>query len=209
MDTRQFFLYRHASAHEGSTELLFNDTDEHIRSRPHPSVNSIVWLFWHIARTEDLAINRFVGDRNQVLDDEEWMPRLGIYRRDIGTGMTYAEVDDLSEQVNLEALRAYWGSVGRRTVAVVTELTPDDLDRVNEGAHVRRVVFDEGAIQGEHREAAVGIWSGLTWGKALAYLGLTHSFGHIGEMEIIRGMWGHPGSWSPRAQNVPVAAANP
>src|SRR5579885_1409065 len=168
MDVRQFFLLRHATAHEKFTEARFDDTDEHIRTSPHPAVNTIAWLFWHIARSEDLAVNRFVADRFQVLDDEEWMPRLGIYRRDIGLGMTDEEVDDLSRRVNLDALRAYWGAVGRRTVEAVNALDPDDLDGVNEPEHVRQVIFDEGAIQGEHREAIVASWSGMTRGYALA-----------------------------------------
>lgn len=197
MDARQFFLLRHAVAHD--TEDRFDDSEEQIRTRPHPEINSIAWLYWHIARTEDLAINRFVGDRSQVLDDEEWMPRLGIYRRDIGLGMTYDEVDDLSRRLNLDALRSYWGSVGQRTVGVVTALTPDDLDGVNEDPHVRRVIFDEGAIQGEHQEGILGLWSGMTRGYALGYMGLTHTFVHRGDMDIIRGLWGHPGRWSPRA----------
>jgi hypothetical protein len=198
MDARQFFLLRHAEAHAWYTEDRLDDSEEHIRTRPHPEINSIAWLFWHVARTEDLAVNRFVGDRSQVLDDEEWMPRLGIYRRDIGLGMTYDEVDDLSKRVNLDALRSYWGSVGRRTVDVITALTPDDLDGVNEGPHVRRVIFDEGAIQGEHREGVLGLWSGMTRGYALAYMGLTHNFEHLSDMGVIRGLWGHLGRWSPR-----------
>ena len=196
MDATAFFLLRHELAHGVRIdETLEGLTDDELRRRPHPALNSITWLLWHIARTEDMSVNRFVGDRSQVLDDEEWMPRLGIYRRDIGLGMTYDEVDDLSKRVNLGALRSYWGSVGRRTVDIVTALTPDDFDRVNEGPHVRRVIFDEGAIQGEHREGVLGHWSGMTRGYALAYMGLTHTFVHLGDMGIIRGLWGHPGDF--------------
>jgi DinB superfamily len=199
MDATAFFFLRHERAHGVRIdETLEGLTEDELRRRPHPALNSIAWLFWHIARTEDLSVNRFVGDRSQVLDDEEWMPRLGIYRRDIGLGMTYDEVDDLSRRVNLDALRSYWGLVGRRTVDVVTALTPDDFDGVNEGPHVRRVIFDEGAIQGEHKEGVLGLWSGMTRGYALAYMGLTHNFDHLSDMGVIRGLWGHLGRWSPR-----------
>jgi hypothetical protein len=197
VDACQFFLLRHASIHGTWTDDQLDNTEEHIRTRPHPEINSIAWLLWHVARTEDLAVNRFVGDRSQVLDDEEWMPRLEIYRRDIGLGMSFAEVDDLGRRVNLDALRSYWGSVGRRTVEVVTGLTPDDLDAVNDRAHVQQVIFDEGAIHGEHQAAILDLWSEMTRGYALAYLGLTHTFQHLGDMGIVRGLWGIPGRWSP------------
>jgi hypothetical protein len=146
-----------------------------------------------------MAVNRFVGDRSQVLDDEEWMPRLGIYRRDIGLGMTFDEVDDLSLRIDLDSLRAYWGSVERRTVDIVTAMIPDDFDRVNDAAHVRQVVVDEGAVLGEHQVTVSQFWSGMTRGNALGYLGLTHTVGHLSDVGIIRALWGHPGRWSPSA----------
>jgi hypothetical protein len=53
-----------------------------------------------------------VADRSQVLDDEEWMPRLDVYRRDIGQGMTVGEVDEL---------RACQRTISRIDVASVSE----------------------------------------------------------------------------------------
>jgi hypothetical protein len=86
--------------------------------------------------------------------------------------------------------------VGRRTGEVVTTLIPDDLDGVNDRSHVRRVIFDEGAIQGEHQAAILDLWSGMSRGYTLGYLGLTHTYGHFSDIGIVRGLWGHPGRWS-------------
>jgi DinB superfamily len=38
-------------------------TDEQVRSSPIKGVNTIAWLLWHMARAEDLAVNRFVAQR--------------------------------------------------------------------------------------------------------------------------------------------------
>ncbi len=192
MDACQFFLLRHARAHGPITEEQFADlTEEQFRTRPHPAVNSVVWLFWHVARVEDLAINRFVGDCSQVLDDEEWMPRLEVYRRDIGQGMTFAEVDEFGARVNLEALRSYWAAVGRRTTEVVSALSPADLDETIDATRVHRVIFDEGAIQSDDGDVLQGYWVGMSRGYMLNYLGLTHTYSHFGEMDVIRGLWGY------------------
>jgi hypothetical protein len=194
MDACQFYLIRHTRAHGPWTEeRLANVPEEQLRLRPNPAVNSVAWLYWHVARVEDLAINRFVADRSQVLDDEEWMPRLGVYRRDLGQGMTFDEVDELSARVDLAALRSYWDAVGRRTADVVAALTPDDLDQTIDAGHVRRVIFDEGAIQSDQKEELHGLWIGMSRGYTLNYLGLTHTFYHFGEIDVIRGLWGHRG----------------
>jgi hypothetical protein len=77
-------------------------------------VNPLAWLLWHVARSEDSAVNLLIVDGSQVLDDT-WCARLNIGRRDAGTGMTMAEVVDLSSHVHLPSLMAYWTAVGART----------------------------------------------------------------------------------------------
>jgi hypothetical protein len=196
VDTRQFFLLRHATLHGPMTaDRLGQLTEEQLRTRPHPAVNSVAWVLWHVARCEDFGINRMVGDRSQVLDDEEWMPRLGVYRRDVGRGMTVGEVDELGAALNLDSLRSYWEAVGRRTTAVVASCSPDDLDKVIDATHRRQVVFDEGFVQRDQREEVVGILTGWTRGYALNYLGLTHSWEHVGEIGVLCGLWRYRGRY--------------
>src|SRR6266511_6262228 len=113
MDAITFFLSRYGDLHTGLVDgLLAKLPEAHLRTRPHPGVNTVAWLLWHSARIEDLAVNRFLADRPQVLDDG-WFERLAVARRDVGTGMSDAEVDDLSARIDLEALRGYWDAVTR------------------------------------------------------------------------------------------------
>jgi hypothetical protein len=57
-----------------------------------------------------------------------WMKRLGIsrHRRDFGTGMTSAEVTELTRQIDLGALREHRDAVGKRTREVVGDFKPQD-----------------------------------------------------------------------------------
>lgn len=96
MDALQFFTMRYDAIHTGFVDdILGGLSDNQVRARPH-GLNSIAWLLWHTARVEDVAVNRFIGDRPQVLLAGNWIGQLGIERRDVGVGMAAAEVDDLS-----------------------------------------------------------------------------------------------------------------
>lgn len=78
--------------------------DDEMRRRPHPRCNSIAWILWHIARVEDAGLNRFVADDPQVFDEGGWAERMNVPLRHHGSGMTLAEVDDLSARIDLAAL---------------------------------------------------------------------------------------------------------
>ena len=103
-------------------------SDDQMRRRPGEGLNSIVWLLWHMARTEDVAVNLVVAARAQVFDDG-WARRMNVARPDMGTGMTAAEVADLSEQADVAAVRAYRSAVGLRTREVVQTLAPGGVGR--------------------------------------------------------------------------------
>lgn len=92
MDAVGFFLTRYGEVHKGLVDGLFGSLSEaQLRARPHPGVNTVAWLLWHSTRIEDVALNRFLSDRPQVL--VEWLERLAVPRRDVGTGMKDTEVD--------------------------------------------------------------------------------------------------------------------
>ncbi len=117
-------------------------TEQQIRVAPHPGVNTIAWLIWHVARVEDVGVNRLVVDDRQVFDRGGWAPRLNVARRDFGTGMTPGEVHEMSARIDLDALRAYWEAVGRRTEEVVAGLRAEELDEVRDAEYPRRRVGD-------------------------------------------------------------------
>src|SRR5262249_25594966 len=134
-DLLAFFLGQHAAVHavevsgrEFPGQRVFAGlTDEQMRVRPGPGLNSLVWLLWHMARTEDVAVNVVVAARAQVLD-EAWVNRMKIPWRIIGTSMTHDEVAALTANADVAAVRAYRSAVGRRTREVVQALPADAWD---------------------------------------------------------------------------------
>jgi len=84
MDLPEFFFKLHATVHasdvypgRGPTveRWLGGLSEEQMRARPGKGLNSILWLLWHTARTEDAAVNLVVHAGTQVLD-EGWARRM-------------------------------------------------------------------------------------------------------------------------------------
>lgn len=191
MDAIDLFLARFGDLHHGLVGGMFSSLPEaKLRGRPHPGVNTIAWLLWHSARIEDVAVSRFLADRPQVL--EEWLERLGVARRDVGTGMSAAEVDDLSARIDVPALRGYWDAVTARTLEIVDTLRGSDLEALIEGERVKRVVRAEGIVA-PGVEWLTEFWAGgRTRAWVLAQMALLHPFGHYYEARVAAGLLGVP-----------------
>ena len=66
MDRLDYVLEQHAHSHAaaltGAAEPMLSDQvlagpgEEQLRLRPAPGLNSIAWLLWHIARSEDVMV---------------------------------------------------------------------------------------------------------------------------------------------------------
>lgn len=188
MEWVELFLVRYRVLYDFWLAVIWEDVPEMLmHQRPHPQVNSLAWNLWHIARVEDSALNRFVADRSQVLDDGNWMERMGISLRHNGFAMTFEEVDQLSQQIDLRALRDYANAIRRRTVEITTKLDRASLDETLTRERVELVLVQEG-LAGPRAEGLVENYTGWSKAQCLMNLGLTHSYHHVGEMNVIHSL---------------------
>src|SRR5262249_36773130 len=177
-------------------------TDSQMRLRPGKGLNSLAWLLWHMARTEDVNVNVVVRDGRQVWD-EGWARRLNVTRADIGTGMIEDEVEELSEVLDLSAARAYRSAVGRRTREVVASLDERVLEEIVSAADVARASA-AGSI-GPRAEWLVPFWQNHSRVTRLATVCITHNAIHLGEAQALRSGAGVGGGRpaTPRSATVP------
>ena len=196
MDARDLLLEEHSVMHSAAVggnkasmaERIFADlTDDQMRVRPREDLNSLAWIMWHIARAEDIMANVIVNGRNQVFDDG-WAPRLKIARPDFGIGMSKAEVAEMSEAVDIAALRDYRDAVGRRTREIVGAYGAKDWEGEVEAAAAERA----GALGcfGPRTEALVKGMTGRPRRAVLSNIAIMHSAGHMGEGATVRAAGG-------------------
>jgi uncharacterized damage-inducible protein DinB len=190
MNLQQLFFQRYDVLYSFWLEVLWTDVPpELMRQRPHQRLNSIAWILWHLTRVEDAGLSRFVVDRPQVFDEGAWMQRLNVPLRHHGSGMTLAEVDELSQRIDLAALRAYSQAVEARTREILATLRPESLDETMDAGRLRLLLVDEGLAYSDP-EGLLQNYLGWSKGKCLMNFGLTHSFQHVGEMDVIATLLG-------------------
>jgi hypothetical protein len=193
MDALDFFLIRYHEFHRTFVDdLMAGLSPAQVRGRPQPGVNPIAWSVWHAARVEDVGVNAFIADRPQVMHSGGWLDRLKSSRRDVGTGMTDAEVDALCAAIDLDALREYWEAVSRATLEVVESLRGQSLEDVVPADRVGRVANELGAV-GPKAGWLTEFWAkDRTRAWMLAQTPLLHPYGHWFEARVARGLWGRP-----------------
>jgi hypothetical protein len=194
MDLVTGILQLHAAMHAREltgqvyrAQGVFDLPDDQMRRRPGAGLNSLVWLLWHMARTEDAAVNPVVAGRDQVLDDG-WMRRMNVPWRIIGTGMTDDEVAELSARADVAAVRDYRLAVGRRTREVARSLSACAWEEILGPADIRR-----GGVAGAFRDWVDGAdypWIGRGRGEQLASSATLHNAAHVGEAVTVRGLLG-------------------
>lgn len=190
MDALALFMLRYDAVHVGFVDQLFSGIgDEQLRRQPH-GVNSVVWLVWHATRVEDAAVNRFVVDGRQVLDEGDWNARMRLARRDVGPGMTADDVRALSAAIDVPALRGYQAAVAERTRAVARSLPAAAWDQIVPPERIREVVARDGLLLDAGRWVEEFWATGLPRGWYLLQVGLLHPYGHFFDAMVTRGLMG-------------------
>ncbi len=199
MDWRTLFTLEHDQVHAAAVAHLDNNhhvpdlllrgmSEEQVRLTPSEGQNSVAWLLWHMTRCEDVVGGNILSDAGQ-LNDDGWDVKMGIARRDIGTGMTSVEVRDLSQRIDIAALLEYRNAVGRRTHQLITDID----DQILEQPVTRD---DVNALRAIETFGAHAAWVGDFWQTKprfwFLWLATGHCHQHLGEAITVRSLLGIP-----------------
>ncbi len=150
----------------GDLKGTLDGLDEYeLHWRPTLESNSIAWIVWHMARTEDYWINTRLSEREAVWVSEGWRERVGVYVEGTGYAQT---LDDLRAMPELDVglVMEYYEAVRKRT----GEYFEDEVEEVE----LDRVIGMMGTDP-------------ITVAGALGHL-LAEVAEHLGQVDYIRGM---------------------
>ncbi|OGO33158.1 MAG: hypothetical protein A2Z29_08530 [Chloroflexi bacterium RBG_16_56_11] len=144
-------------------EAIKGLTGEELAWKPRPHSNSIAFLLWHVARVEDLWINRVLLAEKDIYETGCWYKKFGTPPGDTGFGY---DVDKLTtwRVPGLDLLLAYAAAVREKTLSYLKSVTAGMLDT----------------------ERDFG-WRKGTTGTALSHL-VTEVAEHSGQIGYIRGI---------------------
>lgn len=185
----ELFLRQHAMVHAAAmseaglwsfTDDIWQDTPEVILRRiPQNCHHSIAWVFWHLARIEDVTMNLLVAASPQTFNQDGWFDRMNVPFRDTGNDMSDEDIARLSAEIDLEALQEYRIAVGRRTREIVRNLRPEELMQNVKPERLQRV-RDEGAVV-ETANYVLDYWGKRTIAGLLLMPPTRHNFLHSNE----------------------------
>ncbi|OGO19684.1 MAG: hypothetical protein A2Z15_00105 [Chloroflexi bacterium RBG_16_50_11] len=130
---------------------------------PKPHSNSIAFLLWHLARVEDLWINRILLAGKEIYEADNWYKKFGTLAHDSGFGYDVKKLKAWHVP-GLELIKKYAAAVRQKTIAYLKSLNEKALD--------------------EPRDFG---WRKGTTGSALSHL-ITEVGEHSGQIGYIKGM---------------------
>ncbi|MCA1840101.1 MAG: DinB family protein [Actinobacteria bacterium] len=192
MDAKETLRQMHRGVRymfENSIKSVFSY--EQMKDRVDDKGNSIAWLMWHMARTEDVVVSSLVQDIPQVLISGDWLPKLGIEEEHIGTGLGDDDVAEFTKKMNVEAVDDYWSAVAKASFHWLKGTEEADLDVVPDFGP--RLAAIPPIIAGGANEMAATVWEGRTAGQLFMSVVIGHGYIHIGQMQEIGGRLGTVG----------------
>ena len=163
-----------------------------LAAQPLPGVNPIGFILWHMARSQDWAINTAVRGEPEVVKRPPWSASR-LAHPGIGTGFDLDEAAAVARMVDLPALLAYADAVHAHAEAWLANVAEADLDAVpdvaaHEAPHPEyrapgfRAEMDGGP---EHDDAVAGA-GGLPAWIFLTSVAVTHLHRHLGEVDLLK-----------------------
>lgn len=140
---------------------LWKDLDEAtFRTAVGVKGRTVAYGMWHSTRIEDITMNILVAGSNQVIDSDNWLVRVNSSIYDTGNAMNAGEILQFSNNINMQEVRNYRITVGRRTREIIQGFKPTELKRKFDDKALKKI-FEIGAVS-KHEAAS---WLVDFWGK--------------------------------------------
>jgi uncharacterized damage-inducible protein DinB len=116
-----------AESNEYINQAIKGLSPDELSFRPQPHSNSIAFLLWHLARIEDIWINKILLGEKEMYESEGWYQKFGTPAQDSGFGYDVKKID-VWPVPTLVLLQAYATTVRGKTQVFLNSLNDQKLD---------------------------------------------------------------------------------
>lgn len=126
-------------------------TPDELTMRILPRTNLLAFDLWHVARTQDWAVQTLARGLPEEIENPRWQGRGRLATYGIGVGLSEAQADELARSLALDDILAYADAVHQSTMSWLDTLSDEALDeRPDVPAHLARYpVYLEAAMREE------------------------------------------------------------
>jgi hypothetical protein len=175
-------------------------TPEELAARPLPGVNPLGFVVWHMARSQDWAVNTAIRDVPEMITRSPWSGT-SLAVPGIGTGFASEAAEVVARQVDVARVLDYADAVLGDTVAWLRTVDDGVLDEIPDVAshdarhpEYQTLGFRAEMDSGPEHDDAVGRKGGLPVWVFLASVSVTHLHRHLGEVDLVKDLIRRPAS---------------
>ena len=172
------------SIHSFADEVLSDLAQDKMRIVPPKFEHSIVWIFWHLARIEDITMSCLLEGKPQVFLSHGWLDKLGIEFRDTGNCRDTQYLETLNNKMNIDSLLQYRQVVGRNTQSLVKSLEPARMKKIVQSDRLQ-ALLDQGAVI-DKAKGLIDYWGKRKIAELLLMPPTRHNFIHLNEAMRIK-----------------------
>jgi len=167
-------------------------TRDELVAPPLEGANPIGFILWHMARSQDWAVNTAIRDEPEVITRRPWSAS-SVAVHGIGTGFDAEEAGDVARRVDRQTLLAYADAVHVQVTAWLRTQSESMLDEIPDvAAHdaphpeYQTPGFRAEMDSGPEHDDAVGRKGGLPAWVYLTSVAVTHLHRHLGEVDLLK-----------------------
>ena len=129
MELREFIQTGLDRAKQATAKSLEGLNQSELSWHPKPDCNSIGFILFHMARSEDRLIHAWIQSKPQIWESEKWYKKVNRPVEDSGSGYTAEQVASFVAP-ELKGLLGYADAVRARTLECLKDMTGSNFDRV-------------------------------------------------------------------------------
>ena len=158
-------------------------TPDELTTRALPRTNLLAFDLWHVARTQDWALQTLVRGAPELIDEPRWQGRGRLVTHGIGVGLSEEQADELARNLKLADILEYADAAHHAILAWLGSTSDEELAREPDApAHLARYpVYLEPAM----REEVPWMFQRPQVWRCLAPA-LGHVRDHLAEMALLK-----------------------